>query len=109
MTHTIKTKETVKDIKTKDNNGNLVHFIKNSTINARQKTLNKKQEESVESNATDNVQNAFISTSSDALHRTKNIAKNKIKQRKFKDNIKVKDNFSNDYSISVIISRSSTT
>lgn len=101
MTHTIKTKETVKDIKTKDNNGNLVHFIKNSTINARQKTLNKKQEESVESNATNNVQNTFISTSSDASHRIKNVAKNKIKQRKFKDNIKVKDNFSNDYPISV--------
>ena len=96
MNHTIKTKETVKNIKTKDNSGNLAHFIKSSTINAREKSINKKQEESVESNATSNVQDTFISTSYDAGHRIKNVAKSKIKQRKNNSNFKLKDNSLNN-------------
>lgn len=92
MPKTIKTREVVRDIKTKNNKGNLAHFIKSSVVQSKPNVVgNKKGRMSNEAEATESVQTTAIKTVSASTHRIKNYGKEKI--LKHKERIKQQKQF----------------
>lgn len=92
MPNTIKTREVVHNIKTKNNKGNLSHFIKSSVVQSKPNVVgNKKERMSSEAEATESVQGTAIKTVSASTHRIKNYGKEKI--LKHKERIKQQKQF----------------
>lgn len=92
MPKTIKTREVVRDIKTKNNKGNLSHFIKFSVVQSKPNVVgNKKERMTSEAEATESVQATAIKTVSASTHRIKNYGKEKI--LKHKERIKQQKQF----------------
>ena len=92
MPNTIKTREVVHDIKTKNNKGNFSHFIKSSVVQSKPNVVgNKKERMSSEAEATESVQTTAIKTVSASTHRIKNYGKEKI--LKHKERIKQQKQF----------------
>lgn len=82
MESSIKTREIVHEIKTKDNNNHLSHFVKNSIIQTKPQDTNNKEATSVETGATNKIQKALKSTSIQSFERAKTYTKNKIKTKR---------------------------
>lgn len=77
----IKTKQKIQAIKTKDTKGNIQHFIKQQTIHAKSKDVDKKEEISVKSNpqvqATNKASFAAKQTVIESKHRAAKFIKQK--------------------------------
>lgn len=82
MENTIKTREIIHDIKTKDTSGHLTHFIKNAGIRIKPNDIGNKEETSAETGATNNVQSTLKKTSVTAFDQAKTYTKNKIKTKR---------------------------
>lgn len=83
MDTTIKTREVVHDIKTKDTGNHLTHFIKNAAIQTKPQDFESKDEpSSVETNSANKVQRVLKKTSITSFERAKDFTKNKIKTKK---------------------------
>lgn len=82
MESSIKTREIVHEIKTKDNSNHLSHFVKNSIIQTKPQDTNDKETTSVETGATNRIQRALKSTSIQSFDRAKTYTKNKIKTKR---------------------------
>ena len=83
MDTTIKTREVVHDIKTKDTSNHLTHFIKSATVQTKPQDFeNKDEPSSVETNSANKVQRVLKKTSITSFERAKDFTKNKIKTKK---------------------------
>ena len=84
----IKTKQKIQAIKTKDTKGNIQHFIKQQTIHAKSKDVDKKEEISVKSNpqmqATNKASFAAKQTVIESKHRAAKFIKQKHHEYKIK-------------------------
>lgn len=87
MENIIKTRKIVHDIKTKDTNGHLTHFIKDADIQITPHDIGSKEETSAETRSANNVQGTLKKTSVTAFDQTKTYTKNKIKAKR--DNVKI--------------------
>ncbi len=79
MENTIKTREIIHDIKTKDTSRHLTHFIKDAGIQIKPHDIGNKEETSAEAGAVNNVQGTLKKTSVTAFDQAKTYTKNKIK------------------------------
>lgn len=83
MDNTIKTREIVHDIKTKDNGNHLTHFIKKGVIQTKPIDFeNNKEDTSIETNSANKVQRVLKKTSITTFERAKDYTKNKIKTKR---------------------------
>lgn len=82
MENTIKTREIIHDIKTKDTSGHLTHFIKDAGIQIKPHDIGNKEETSAETGAANNVQGTLKKTNVTAFDQVKNYTKNKIKTKR---------------------------
>lgn len=82
MENTIKTREIIHDIKTKDTSGHLTHFIKDAGIQIKPHDIGNKEETSAETGATNNIQGTLKKTSVTAFDQAKTYTKNKIKTKR---------------------------
>ena len=87
--NSIKTKQSIQTIKTKDSKENLTHFIKQQTI--RSKENNKEDSSSPKANASaraiDNISNIAKSTAYESAFRAKKYVKQKLEQHRTKRQI----------------------
>ena len=75
----------MQNIKTKDSNHNLKHFIKQQSIHSRQSAINNNQEHqetNTSSIATNQIQNTAEATAYETGHRIKKHIEKKYKQKK---------------------------
>ena len=83
MDNTIKTREIVHDIKTKDNGNHLTHFIKTGVIQTKPVDFeNNREDTSIETNSANKVQKVLKKTSITTFERAKDYTKNKIKTKR---------------------------
>lgn len=87
--NSIKTKQSMQTIKTKDSKENLTHFIKQQTIHSKEN--NKEDSSSPKANAsvraTDNISNAAKATAYESGFRAKKYVKQKLEQHRTKKQI----------------------
>ena len=85
----IKTKQSIQTIKSKNSKENLTHFIKQQTINSKEN--NKEDSSSPKANAsaraTDNISNAAKATAYESSYRAKKYVKQKLEQHRTKKQI----------------------
>lgn len=81
----IKTRDTVKSIKTKDSKGNLAYFIKEETISIKEKSVAKKSEPAERNNAQVHATNQTVhsaeATSIQTVHRARHFVKHHHNKR----------------------------
>lgn len=82
MENTIKTREIIHDIKTKDTSGHLTHFIKDAGIQIKPHDIGNKEYISAETVAANIVQGTLKKTSVTAFNQAKTYTKNKIKTKR---------------------------
>lgn len=87
--NSIKTKQSIQTIKTKDSKENLTHFIKQQTIHSKEN--NKEDSSSLKANASaraiDNISNTAKSTAYESAFRAKKYVKQKLEQHRTKKQI----------------------
>ena len=87
--NSIKTKQSIQTIKTKDSKENLTHFIKQQTIHSKE--INKEDSSSPKANASaraiDNISNTAKTTAYESAFRAKKYVKQKLEQHSTKKQI----------------------